>query len=391
MLAIVGGRVETISHGAIAGGTVLIDDDGQIVAVGTDVWVPEHAQVIDAHGQYVLPGFIDSHTHLGVFNDGEGREGADGNEMTHPVTPGIRAIDGFNPADVALRDAIQGGITAAWVTPGSGNVVGGQGATLRLVGHNVMDMILKAPSGMKSAMGENPKRVYGTDKKFPMTRMGVAKALREAFIAADNYRKRLENDPHTERNLDQEAMVQVLERHIPLRTHAHRADDILTALRIAQEFGVQQIIEHGTEAFKVMDALLAYNVPVSLGPGLVARVKPEVRERGFAQAGILTRAGVKISLITDHPVVPVQYLVVSAALAVREGLEEVEALRAITQNAADFCLVGDRLGSLDPGKDGDVVIWSGHPFEYRSVVDKTIVAGRVVYDRQRAQEVRRGE
>ncbi len=386
MLAIVGGRVETISRGAVPNGTVLIDDEGQIVAVGKDVLVPESARVIDAHGQYVLPGFIDSHTHLGVFSDGEGREGADGNEMTNPLTPGVRAVDGFNPADVALRDAVQGGITAAWVTPGSGNVVGGQGATLRLFGRTMDEMILKAPSGMKSAMGENPKRVYGTDKKFPMTRMGVAKALREAFVAALNYRRHLEKDPDGDRNLDHEAMLLVVDRKIPLRTHAHRADDILTALRIGREFGVQQIIEHGTEAFKVIDELLAYGVPVSLGPGLVARVKPEVRERGFAQAGMLAARGVKISLITDHPVVPVQYLVVSAALAVREGLEEAAALQAITQNAADFCQVGERIGSLDPGKDGDVVIWTGHPFEFRSVVDKTIVAGRVVYDRQSGQE-----
>lgn len=386
MLAIVGGRVETISRGAVANGTVLIDDEGQIVAVGQDVLVPEGARVIDAHGQYVLPGFIDSHTHLGVFSDGEGREGADGNEMTNPLTPGIRAVDGFNPADVALRDAVQGGITAAWVTPGSGNVVGGQGATLRLFGRTLDEMILKAPSGMKSAMGENPKRVYGTDKKFPMTRMGVAKALREAFVAALNYRRHMEKDPDGDRNLDHEAMLLVVDRKIPLRTHAHRADDILTALRIGREFGVQQIIEHGTEAFKVIDELLAYGVPVSLGPGLVARVKPEVRERGFAQAGMLASRGVKISLITDHPVVPVQYLVVSAALAVREGLEEAAALQAITQNAADFCQVGERIGSLEPGKDGDVVIWTGHPFEFRSVVDKTIVAGRVVYDRQSGKE-----
>ncbi len=384
MIAIIGGRIETITQGSITRGTVLIDDAGQIVAVGPNVLVPEGARVIDAHGEYVMPGFIDSHTHLGVFNDGEGREGADGNEMTNPITPGIRAIDGFNPEDVALGDAVAGGITAAWVTPGSGNVIGGQGATLRLWGRNLDEMILLAPSGMKSAMGENPKRVYGTDKKFPMTRMGVAKAMREAFIAALNYRGRVERDGGTDRNLDHEALLLVLDGTIPLRTHAHRADDILTAMRIGREFGVRQIIEHGTEAFKVVGELQKHGIGVSCGPALVARVKPEVRGRNFGTPGVLAREGVKVSLITDHPVVPVQYLVVSAALAVREGMEEADALRAITQNPADFCGVGDRIGSLEPGKEGDVVIWTGHPFEYRSVVDKTVMAGRVVYDRQEA-------
>ncbi|MHB1610274.1 MAG: amidohydrolase [Sulfobacillus sp.] len=383
MLAIVGGRVETISQGALPEATVLIDDAGKIVAVGDVGVIPRDAQVIDAHGQYVLPGFIDSHTHLGVFNDGEGKEGADGNEMIAPITPGIRAIDGFYPEDMALLDAIAGGITAAWVTPGSGNVIGGQGATLRLYGRDVEEMVLKNPSGMKSAMGENPKRVYGTDKKAPMTRMGVARVFRQALADAIDYAQKHDKDPEAPRNLDMEALGLVVNGTIPLRTHAHRADDILTAMRIAREFGLRQVIEHGTEAFKVIDQLLAAGTPVSLGPALVARVKVEVRERSFKTPGILAKAGVKVSLITDHPVVPVQYLVASAAFAVREGLAEEDALRAITQNPADICGVGERLGSIEPGKDGDIVIWNGHPFEFRSTVDKTIIQGCVVYDRNR--------
>ncbi|MCY0878301.1 MAG: amidohydrolase [Firmicutes bacterium] len=380
MLAIQGGRLETVSHGAIPNGTVLIGDDGKIVAVGQDVAIPPECPVIDATGQYIFPGFIDSHSHLGVFADGEGRAAADGNEMTDPVTPGVRVIDAFNTADVALRDAIEGGITAAWITPGSGNVIGGQGATLHLWGRTIDEMILKAPSGLKSAMGENPKRVYGEKNKMPSTRLGVAKVMRQAFYDALAYRHELEKDPDHRRNLDLDALVMVLNRDIPLRTHAHTADDILAALRIGHEFGVNQIIEHGTEAYKVVDDLLRYNVPVSCGPALVARVKVEVRGRSFKTPGILAKHGVKVSIITDHPVVPEQYLVVSAALAVREGMDEQEAIRAITLTPAELSGVADRLGSLDPGKDGDVVIWDGHPFEYKSRVAKTIIRGQVVYD-----------
>jgi imidazolonepropionase-like amidohydrolase len=380
MLAITGGRVETVTHGAIPHGTILIGDDGKIKAVGPTITIPVECPVIDAAGQYVFPGFIDSHSHIGVFPDGEAQGTADGNELTDPVTAGVRVIDAFNTVDVALQDAISGGITAAWVTPGSGNVIGGQGSTLRLWGRHIDDMILKSPSGMKSAMGENPKRVYGGKNKMPSTRLGVAKVMRQAFLDALDYRRELEKDADHKRNLDMDGLLLVLNRQIPFRTHAHTADDILTALRIGREFGVDQIIEHGTEAYKVVDELLQYNVPVSCGPALVARVKVEVRGRSFKTPGILANHGVKVSIITDHPVVPEQYLVISAALAVREGMQEQDAIRAITQTPAELCGVGDQIGSLEPGKDGDVVIWDGHPFEYKSKVAKTIIRGTVVYD-----------
>lgn len=382
MIAITGGRIETVNQGAIDRGTILIGDDGRIVEVGTTVHIPPGTTTIDAAGQYVFPGFIDSHSHIGVFPDGEAQGAADGNELTDPITAGVRVIDAFNTVDVALHDAIKGGITAAWVTPGSGNVIGGQGSTLRLWGKHIDDMILKSPSGMKSAMGENPKRVYGGKNKMPSTRLGVAKVMRQAFLDAEEYARQLEKDPEHKRNLDMDGLLLVLNRDIPFRTHAHTADDILTAMRIGREFGVNQIIEHGTEAYKVVDELQRYNVPVSCGPALVARVKVEVRGRSFKTPGILAKNGIKVSIITDHPVVPEQYLVVSAALAVREGMDEPDAIRALTQNPADLNGVGERLGSIEPGKDADLVIWSGHPFEYKSRVDKTLILGQVVYDRQ---------
>jgi imidazolonepropionase-like amidohydrolase len=383
VFAIVGGRIETIAYGAIARGSILVNDQGIIEAVGTDVLLPPGISVIDAHGQYVLPGFIDTHTHLGLHVDGQGSEGHDVNETSHPVTPGVRAIDGFHCEDPALKDAIAGGITTAWVTPGSGNVIGGQGATMRLFGRSLGEMVLKAPSGLKSAMGENPKRVYGNRDKFPKTRLGIAQALRQALIDGDTYRMRRLRDPLSGRDLDDEATAMVLDRQIPLRTHAHLADDIRTALAIGHEFQVRQVIEHGTEADQVIDLLLEYQVPVSWGPALVSRSKVEVQARSFRVAGALARAGVAVSIITDHPVVPIPYLVISAALAVREGMEEADALRAITLTAAEINGVADRVGSIEVGKDADLVLWTGHPFEIKNVVEKTWVKGQLAYDRSR--------
>ncbi len=383
MLAIVNGRVFPVTSAPIEDGVVLVDR-GKILAVGRDVSIPAGAQVIDAAGKYVLPGFVDAHTHLGVHEEGVGWEGSDGNEATDPVTPHLRAIDGFNPADQGLRDAVAGGITTVWVTPGSANVIGGLGFTVKTAGTTADAMVVKNPSGLKAAFGENPKRVYTERKTVPTTRMGVAGVLREALLKAQTYmakQARYKDDPDKapDRDLKMEAIALVLRGELPLRTHAHRADDILTALRIAKEFGIKITIEHGTEGHLIAGILAAEHVPVNVGPSFSTRRKVELRERSFKTPAVLAKAGVKVSLITDHPVMPIQLLPLAAGVAVREGLSEEEALRAITINPAAVCGVEDRVGSLEPGKDADVVIWDGHPFDTRSRVLYTIINGEIAY------------
>ncbi len=384
MLAIRGGKVLTVTQGTVDEGTVLIED-GKIKAVGRDLEVPADAEVIDAGGKYVLPGFIDAHAHVAIWEEGHGWEGNDVNELTDPVTPHLRAVDAINPADEGLRDALSAGVTAIWSAPGSGNVIGGQGVVVRTAGRTVEEMVVKEPAGVKAAFGENPKRVYTERKKMPTTRMGIAAVMRTALVKAQNYMAKLEragDDPEKrpERDLAMEALVKVLRREMPLRTHAHRADDILTALRIADEFGIDMTIEHCTEGHKIADILAEKGVKVVVGPTITARVKVELKDRTLKTPAVLARAGVQVSLMTDHPVIPIQYLPLIAGLAVREGMPEEEALRAITINAADICGVADRLGSLEAGKDADLVIYDGHPFETRSRALMTFVRGRLVYE-----------
>src|SRR6266567_4525478 len=385
-VAISGGRVVPIVGEEIPGGTVLIEN-GKIAAVGGNVPVPDGAGVIDAAGSWVLPGFIEAHGHLGVSEEAEGWAGQDTNEMTEPVTAHVRAIDAINPAEMGFRDAISGGVLAVNVNPGSGNPVGGQTVALKCWGRTVDQMALRQPSGMKSALGENPKRVYGEQKKTPSTRLGTAAVIRGALVDAANYLRRIEAEqakPEAERkpvdrDLKLEALGRVLRREIPWRQHCHRADDIATAIRIADEFGYDLVIDHGTEAHLLADILAARDIPVIIGPLLTSRSKVELRNRSLANPGKLARAGVTIAIATDHPVVPVHLLIVQAALAVREGLDRQTALRAVTINPARIMRVADRIGSLAVGKDGDVVVWSGDPFDVMSRVEQAWIGGREVY------------
>jgi imidazolonepropionase-like amidohydrolase len=301
----------------------------------------------------------------------------------------VRVLDAINPADEGFRDAIAGGVLTAGITPGSGNPIGGQTVAVHCWGRTVDDMVLRSPAGMKSALGENPKRVLGERRVNPSSRLGTAAAIRSALVDALNYLEKFQDQDQSEtaervrltppRDLKLEALGRVLRREIPWRQHCHRADDIATAMRLAAEFGYDLVIDHGTEAYLIADKIAAAGVPVVTGPLITARSKVELRNRTMANPGLLAAAGITVAIATDHPIVPVHLLVVQAALAVREGLDRDTALRAITINPARIMRVADRIGSLEVGKDADVTIWSGDPFDVMSRVELAYIGGREVY------------
>lgn len=365
-------------------GTVVVED-GKLRELGPDATVPEGAEVVDAAGRWLLPGLVDAHVHLGVWEEGEGWAGQDTNEMTDPVMAAARALDGINPRERGFDDALAGGITSVNVNPGSGNPIGGLTVALKSYGRVVDEMVLRSPSGLKAALGENPKRVYGEQQKTPSTRLGVALTLRKAFTEARNH---LDKGEEAEGHLVNEALAKVLNREIPWRQHSHRADDIATAIRISEEFGYELVLDHGTESYLLADLIAEKGIPVLYGPMIVSRSKVEVRERSAAAPGILDRAGVRVSIITDHPVVPIDHLITQAAIAVKEGMDPAAALRAVTINPATVMGVADRIGSLAPGKDADLALWSGDPLDLRSRALRVWQDGREVYSYDEAE--RRG-
>jgi len=355
-------------------GTILIRD-GKILEVGEQISIPSEASVFDVQGKFVLPGFIDAHTHVGIAEEIYQIEGDDTNEITDPLTPQLRALDAINPNDLGFKDALLGGVTTVMITPGSANVIGGLVCVLKVWGKTFVKMVVKEEAGLKIALGENPKRVYSEQKKMPHTRMATAAMLRQAFVDAQTYAKKSDR----ERDLKKENMVKVLEGQIPLRAHAHRADDILTAIRIAQEFGVKLVIEHCTEGHKIVNELLNAQVAVVVGPSLTSRAKVELGERTFETPGVLAAAGVPVALMTDHPVIPVQYLPLCAALAVKEGLSEKDALKALTVTPAHILDLSHRLGSIKKGKDADLVVWNNHPLDIRSKPLQIFINGEKIY------------
>ncbi|HAA26240.1 MAG TPA: amidohydrolase [Ruminiclostridium sp.] len=363
--------------------------EGSIIKeMGSMANCPNDTDILDAKGRYVLPGFVDAHTHIGLFEDSVGFEGDDGNEAIDPVTPQLRAIDGIYHADRAFDEARQWGVTTVVCGPGSSNVICGQFAALKTWGRSVDEMIIKQPCALKVAFGENPKSVHNDKNRMPSTRMTTAAILREQLYKAkeymDNwgeYRKNPDEKDKPEFDIRLEALIPVLKRELIMKVHAHRADDILTALRIAEEFNLDITIDHCTEGHMIADILKQKNVKVILGPLLTDRSKIELRNQSIEAPGILSKEGIPVAIMTDHPAVPIQHLLLSASVAVREGMEEEDALKAITINAAKAAGIDDRVGSLEPGKDADIVIFSGYPFDYKTKVDITIINGKVVYRR----------
>jgi imidazolonepropionase-like amidohydrolase len=380
-LLIKNGQIHTMA-GRDFLGDVLIEGT-KIAALGESLEVPLDTDVIDASGCLVLPGMIDAHCHVGIGEEIYRWEGEDFNEMTDPVTPDMRAIDGINPEDEGFRDARLGGVTAVFTGPGSGNVVGGTGVVMKTAGKIVDNMVIRDPAGLKIAFGENPKMVYGEQKKMPMTRMGTAALLRQALVDAQVYRDKLEDgkkdpDKLPERDLGLEILMKVIQKEIPLRAHAHRADDIMTAIRIAREFEVDLVIEHCTEGHKIAEELAEFGYPAVVGPLLTNRSKVELKDKSFKTPGILAKAGVKVAIMTDHSVTPIEQLPLCAALAYKAGMEMEEALRAITINPAEILGVADHIGSLEVGKDADLVIWSEHPFQLAATPLYVIIDGKIV-------------
>lgn len=386
MLLIKNGKIYTMAGGVIENGSILIKE-GKIVEVGKDIIAPLDAEVIDAEGRMVTPGFIDAHCHLGMWEEGIGFEGSDGNEMVDPVTPHLRAIDGINPMDISFKEAYEGGVTTAVTGPGSANVIGGSFVAIKTYGSRIDNMIIKYPVAMKVAFGENPKRVYNAQKKSPTTRMATAAILRDTLFKAKSYMEKKERaeDPSKMPDYDikMEALIPVLKKEIPLKAHAHRADDIFTALRIAKEFDVDITLDHCTEGHLIVDELAKEGKPAIVGPTFGNRSKFELQNKSFDTPKILVEAGIKVAITTDSPVIPLQHLPLCAGLAHNAGLDEIEALKAITINPAEIVGLSHRVGSIEEGKDADIVIFDGNPIkDIDCKTYMTIIDGKVVYKRQ---------
>jgi imidazolonepropionase-like amidohydrolase len=376
MLVISGGKIITMGPQGTLQSKIIIVEGDRIKAITEADDVPANAQHLDAGGGYILPGFIDAHAHIGLDEEIYRVEGDDVNETTDPVTPQLQAVDGIHFRDLAFQDALRGGITRVMSMPGSANVIGGQAVFLKTLAADMSGMIYKNPWGLKAALGENPKRVYGEQqKKAPRTRMASASLLRETFYKAARNLEKESLDPEIE--YKQMPIFKVLRKEMPLLLHAHRSDDMLTALRLKEEFNIDIIIQHATEAVLIAGELRQQNVPVFIGPLLVNRAKVEMQEVAFKNARLLKERGVIFSLISDHPVTPIEHLRVSAALMVQEGLDEETALKAITLHPAQALKVDNELGSIEVGKRADLVAFDGHPFDFRSRVKWVVVDGQV--------------
>ncbi len=385
MVVIIHGNIKTMEQQDYTDGYLCIEE-GKISAVGPmtefqeEQWLMgKEVQVIHAKGNLVMPGIIEAHCHMGITEEKKGMEGDDCNENVNPITPYLRAIDAINPMDAAFDDALRAGITGAMIGPGSSNVVGGQFAFLKTHGRCIDKMIVKAPAAMKVAFGENPKVNFSGQNTSPSTRMAIASMLREELTKAKSYQKKRNENPDQEPDFRYECWLPVLERKIPLKAHAHRADDILTAVRIAREFRLRMTLDHCSEGHLILAELKEAGVPAIVGPDMASRNKIEVQNVAFKTAGLLSQAGILTAITTDHPVSRIQFLPICAGLAVKAGMAMEEGLKAITIHAARICGVDDRTGSLAVGKDGDVAIFSGNPMEVFTRTLCTIIEGKIVF------------
>ncbi|CEN90933.1 amidohydrolase [[Clostridium] sordellii] len=385
MLLIKNGEILTMTGKNLHNGCVLIKDK-KIIEINETIEETKLMTVIDAKGAWVMPGIIEAHCHIGLSEEGIRFEGDDINESTSPITGHLRAIDAINPLDQAFKDAIAGGITSVMTGQGSANVCGGKFLFMKTSGKCIDDMIVKDEAAMKVAFGENPKRVYSSKQTTPSTRMATAAILREALYKAINYKNKkeeaLQKGDYFEVDLKQECFMDVLDKKIPLKAHAHRADDILTAIRLAKEFNLDMTLDHCTEGHLIPEYIKKSGFSAIVGPSLTNRSKVELKNRTFKTAGVLNKYGVDVAITTDHPIVPIQYLPICAGFAAKEGLEIEEALKAITINPAKICGVEDMVGSIEVGKDADIAIFTGNPMEVFSETLYTIIDGNIVYSKE---------
>jgi len=385
MILIKDAEVLTMSGTNYKKASILIKD-GLIAKISENIEIKDDYEIIDGKDKTVIPGIIDAHTHLGIEEDGLGWEGQDCNEMTDPITPHLRAIDAVNPEDFALKESLQNGVTTIMTGPGSANVLGGESMVIKTYGKTVDQMVLKNPAGLKAAFGENPKRVYNKQNKLPSTRMGIAAIMRENLMKAQDYIQKKENavkdNKPFDRDIKMESLIRVINKELPLKVHAHRADDIMTAIRIAKEFDINITLEHCTEGHKIADEIAQAGIPAIVGPSMTGRVKVELSDMSFKTAGILASSGVKVALMSDHPVVPTKNATIYAALAIKEGLDPQEALKAITINPAEILGVDDKVGSIEEGKDADLVIYNGHPLDITSNIEKVLINGNIVENKK---------
>ncbi len=382
MRLIKNGRILTMAGKSYENGCVLIEGT-KIKQIAEHIEETSDMEVIDAKGGWVMPGIIEAHCHVGITEEKKGIEGDDCNEMTNPITPFVRAIDGINTLDAAFDDAVRAGITSIMVGPGSANVVGGQFVFMKTKGRVIDELIIKHPAAMKVAFGENPKREYGGQQKMPCTRMAIAALLREEIFKAKQYLKKKEvGKEEFEPDFRLEPWIPVLKKEIPLKAHVHRADDILTAIRIAKEFDLLMTLDHCSEGYLIPEEVARSGYPAIVGPALTTRNKIEVQNVSFKTPGILVKEGTKIAITTDHPVTPVQYLPKCAGFAVRDGLSLEDGLKAITINAAEICGVSDRVGSLEVGKDADIAIFDDNPMQTLTHTLYTFINGEVAYSHE---------